>query len=127
MTSVEPFVAIVDDEAAVRRAISRLLRSAGMAVVAYASGPEFLAVVHASRPICIVLDLHMPRMDGFDVHDHLRATAIDTPVILITGHDTAETRARADAIGVAAYFRKPVDDQALIEAINRCARRDAPA
>ena len=63
----------------------------------------------------------MPRMDGFDVLESLRAQSNRTPVILITGYDTPETRQRAMEAGMAAYFRKPVDDEALLSAIARFA------
>lgn len=120
MNPPEPLVAVVDDEAAVRKAMSRLLRSAGLDVETYASGAAFIDAVHERRPLCVVLDLHMPGMDGFDVHQYLHENAIAMPVILITGHDTPETRDRAIDAGMTAHFRKPVDDQALLEVVAHC-------
>ncbi|MEQ8232303.1 MAG: response regulator [Gammaproteobacteria bacterium] len=120
-------MAVVDDEASVRKAMSRLIRSAGMAVETYASGTEFLASLGDHQPGCVVLDLHMPRLDGFDVYEQLAGSGLGIPVILITGHDTPETRARSTAVGMTAYFRKPVDDQALLDAIVCCTRPGASA
>lgn len=121
MSPAGPVVAVVDDESAVRKSMARLIRSAGLSVSTYASGAEFLASLAEHRPVCAIVDLHMPRMDGFDVIESLREQAVATPVILITGYDTPETRVRATKVGTAAYFRKPVDDEALLAVIARFA------
>lgn len=105
-------VAILDDEESVLRALQRLLRSAGMEVVTYESGIEFLSVVTQAAPDCVVLDLHMPGFSGFDVMELLPP---EYPVIAITGHDSPETQARAHR--ATAYLRKPIDDQSLLAAI----------
>ena len=126
MKPVAPLVAFVDDDASVRKAMSRLIRSAGMRVETYASGMEFLVKVRERRPSCVVLDLHMPYMDGFDVYYQLVENDIALPVIMVTGHDTSETCDRATDVGVAAYLRKPVDDEALLEAIARCVGVETP-
>lgn len=110
-------VAVVDDEETVRRASSRLLRAAGFNVDAFPSGVEFLASLSLRRPDCLMLDLHMPAMDGFAVVDGLASAGHRLPVIIVTGHDTAEDRARADALGVYAFLRKPIDGDRLIETI----------
>ena len=71
----------------------------------------------ASEQDCLVLDLHMPDMTGFDVQDALVANAIDIPVVVLTGHDTPASRVRALANGARAYLCKPVDEDVLIRAI----------
>jgi FixJ family two-component response regulator len=112
-----PVVAIVDDEDAVRRALERLLRSAGLVPRAYASGREFLQSLDEGSPDCVVLDLHMPNITGFDVQDRMSRSGRRVPIIVITGHDTAESRERVRALGAAAYLRKPVGATLLLEAI----------
>jgi FixJ family two-component response regulator len=110
-------IAVVDDEECVRKALERLLRSAGMAVETFPSGAEFMAAMPTHRPDCVVLDLHMPKLCGFDVQAQLAQMDRPPPVVVITGHDTPESRARALAGGVAAYLLKPVDDSTLLDAI----------
>jgi len=112
-------IAVVDDEEAVRIALRRLLRSASLNVETFSSGAEFLESVKDHQPDCIVLDLHMPRVNGFAVQARLAEAGVRLPVVVITGHDADETRERALAGGAVAYLRKPVDDQALLDAINK--------
>lgn len=119
MDPVRLQIAIVDDEDSVRKAIARLLRSADMGVETYASGSDLLAVIEAHPVDCIVLDLHMPRVSGFDVLEQLAALGTPVPVIVITGHDSPEAQARVLAGGAAAYLLKPVDELVLLSAINR--------
>jgi FixJ family two-component response regulator len=110
-----PLVAIVDDEDPIRKALMRLLRSAGLDAVTFSSGTEFLDSLSHRRPDCVVLDLHMPVVSGFMVQAELAESGL--PVVIITGHDSDETRDRALAGRPAAYLRKPVQDQALLDAI----------
>ena len=115
MSKTRPLVAIVDDEEPIRKALTRLLRSGGLDVESLPSGSEFLESLPAHRPDCVVLDLHMPVVNGFDVQ--ARLVEFGVPVVIITGHDSDETRARALAGRPAAYLRKPVNDQVLLDAI----------
>ncbi len=112
-----PLVAVVDDDESVRLALRRLLRSAKLDVETFASGAEFLESLKAHQPDCLVLDLHMPRISGFAVQAWLAEAGLPLPVVVITGHDSQEIRARALAGGVAAYLPKPVDDKLLLSAI----------
>jgi FixJ family two-component response regulator len=118
-------VAIVDDEECVRRALARLIRSAGMDAEVFSSGEEFLAKFSLVNPDCVVLDLHMPGLSGFEVQARLWTSRLRLPVIALTGHDTPEAEERVTSAGAAAYLRKPVDKQTLLEAIfgsvGRCA------
>lgn len=111
-------VAVVDDDEAVRSALSRLIRSMGFESEVFASGEDFLAALPTRRPDCVVLDLHMPKVSGFDVQERMSRGGFDVPVIVITGHDSPEAQARALSGGASFYLRKPVDDQVLMEAIN---------
>ena len=112
-------VAVVDDDESVRRALARLIRSAGLDADIFPSGDEFLETLTDHRPDCVVLDLHMPKVDGFAVQSWLAKAGIQIPVIVLTGHDTPEAQARAMKGGAVAYFRKPVDGEALLSAIAR--------
>ena len=117
MNKNHPLVAVVDDEEPVRIALRRLLRSADFEVETFPSGAEFLDSLKSHPPDCLVLDLHMPRINGFTVLTRLAEAGMRLPVVVITGHDSSETRTRALAGGVSAYLRKPVDDEALLKAI----------
>jgi FixJ family two-component response regulator len=110
-------LAVVDDDADVRVALTRLVSSAGFAVETFPSGAEFLDSIRDHQPDCVVLDLHMPEMSGFDVQNALAKAHAAIPVVVITGHDTPESRARAVQLGAKAYLCKPVDDNALLAAI----------
>jgi FixJ family two-component response regulator len=110
-------IAIVDDEEPVRKALSRLLRSFGLEVESFSSGSEFIESLATHKPDCIVLDLHMPTGNGFEVQDWLAESTLRLPVVIITGHDSAETRARAMKQKPVAFLLKPVDDQELRDVI----------
>jgi len=117
VSKTRPLIAVVDDEEPVRIALRRLLRSTDLDVETFPSGAEFLDSLKAHQPDCVVLDLHMPRVNGFAVLARLAEAGIRLPVVVITGHDSNESRERALAGGVSAYLRKPVDDETLLEAI----------
>lgn len=117
MSKERPFVAIVDDEESVRKALQRLMRAAGFGVETFSSGIEFLKSVQMHRPDCVVLDLHMPQVNGFEVQARLAQSSAHVPIIVITGHDTPESRERALEAGASAYLRKPINDQTLLDAI----------
>jgi FixJ family two-component response regulator len=116
-------IAVVDDEESVCRGLQRLLRSAGFAVETYSSGATFLQDLPSRRPDCLVLDLQMPRMTGFEVQARLLELGERVPVVVITGHDTAQARERAMEGGAAAYLRKPADDEALLGAVSTAIAR----
>ena len=123
MTRTKPLIAIVDDEEPIRKALRRLLRSAGMDVKSFPSGVEFLESLKTQCPDCVVLDLHMPVMNGFEVQAQMADLRVSVPVVIITGHDSDETRALALAGFPVAYLRKPVNDQLLLDAIALALRR----
>jgi FixJ family two-component response regulator len=110
-------LAVVDDDEDVRVALARLVSSAGFAVEAYASGAMFVQSLADHEPECVVLDLHMPGMSGFDVQGAMSLAHACVPVVVITGHHTPESCERALRLGAKAYLRKPVDDEALLSAI----------
>jgi FixJ family two-component response regulator len=112
-----PLIAVVDDEKSVCLALKRLLVSSGFEVESFSNGVDFIASLNARHPDCLVLDLHMPGMTGFDVQAHLTRAGDRLPIVTITGHDTPETHQRALDVGAVAYLRKPIDAQVLLEAI----------
>ena len=117
MDADSPWVAIVDDEEPIRRALVRLLRSVDIPARAFATGTTFLDSLATSKPYCVVLDLHMPTMDGFEVHARLTQVAPDISVIIVTGHHSRDVEARVMRSKPAAYLFKPMNDQLLLDAI----------
>ena len=118
VTKAHPLIAVIDDEEPVRKALTRLMRSAGLTVETFESGAEFLKSLETGVPDCVVLDLHMPHMDGFNVQTHLATKCAGLPVIIVTGHDLPKARERAMAGGASAFLRKPVQDRTLLDAIS---------
>lgn len=118
MKPVRANIAVLDDEEPVRKALERLLRSAGMRVEVFKTGGDFLHSLATSSPDCLVLDLHMAGVNGFEVLTRLKAIGASLPVVVITGHDTPEARSRAEAEGAKAYLLKPVDERSLLDAIS---------
>lgn len=118
MSKNSPLIAVVDDEESVRAALRRLLHSAGLEVETFASGVEFLQSLETHRPDCVVLDVHMPRVNGFTVQARLAQEKVRLPLVVITGHHSNETRERVLTAGASAYLRKPMDDQVLLDAIS---------
>lgn len=110
-------VYVVDDDDAVRQGFTRLLHSAGLDVRAYASPERFLAEVENLANACILLDITMPRMSGPQVQAVLNARHITVPVITVSARDDEHTRDGAQQLGARMFLRKPVDDQALLDAI----------
>jgi len=107
----------VDDEEPIQKALTRLLHSAGLDVETFFSGITFIGSLKNRVPDCVLLDLHMPVMDGFEVLGWLEQQGLRLPIIVITGHDSPEVRERVMAARPAAYLSKPVDDQILLDAI----------
>lgn len=110
-------VYIVDDDPSVRVAYARLVSSATMEPKMFSCVEEFLDAPLANENACVVSDVVMPGTSGLDLPDKLAQTGRRLPVIFITAHDTRETRDEAQRIGAVALFRKPVDGQALLDAI----------
>jgi FixJ family two-component response regulator len=115
------FVFIVDDDLSVRRALRRLIKSAGFAVETFASGRDFLDSHPRSGSGCVVLDIHLGGMSGFEVQERLAIRGVEIPIIFITAHDDVVTRDRARSAGAVAYLRKPFDDRVLLDAIRKAA------
>lgn len=121
------FVHIVDDDESVRKGLSRLMRSAGIESHAYASPESFFAETHDEGHACIIMDITMPRMNGLEFGAKLKERGIALPVIAVSARDDDETRHLARDLGVRFFLRKPVDDQALLDAISWVVDGDAGA
>jgi FixJ family two-component response regulator len=116
-----PMISIVDDDRSVRRALRRLIGSAGYIVETFASGAEFLRSMPSTRTACLVLDIYLEGMTGFELQEQLAANRVAIPIIFMTAHDDAATRERIRRSGAAGYLGKPFDGQALLDAIDRVA------
>lgn len=110
-------LAVVDDEAHMRKALVRLLSSHGCRVESYAGGFELLAALQVIPHDCIVLDLHMPDLNGFDLLAVMQSRGLRVPVVAITGNDEAGLEQRVRALGASSILLKPVDQSALLSAI----------
>ncbi len=115
-------VALVDDDLSVRRALPRLLRSAGYEARAFSSAQELIDSGFVDLATCFVLDIHLERESGFDLLDRLRAQGTTAPAIFITAFDSADHRERARRAGATAFLRKPFDGGVLLDAIAGTAR-----
>ena len=109
---------IIDDDQSMQRAFLLVLRAAGFDTKAFSSAQEFLTYSRISDGDCLILDIRMPGMNGFELMEKLISKGSSMPIICITAFDDVKSRERARELGASAYFTKPVDDQALIDAIN---------
>jgi FixJ family two-component response regulator len=123
----EPTVYVVDDNIGVRKSLSALVESAGLAVAAYASGEEFLAAYDPKRPGCLVLDVRLRRSSGLDLQDELRRRKAMIPIIVLTGHGNVSTSVRALKAGAFDFLQKPVPPKVLLERIRAALERDRQA
>ena len=114
---------LVDDEPAVRKALSRLLRSAGYAVTAFGSAKEFMQQHLADAPGCLVLDVTMPEITGIELQEWLARTRSPLPIIFITGNGDIPTSVRAMKAGAVDFLTKPVKEADLLRAIEIALRR----
>jgi FixJ family two-component response regulator len=120
-------VAVVDDEEPVRRALRRLLLSAGLDVETFADGYEFLEFLKTHLPDCAVLDLRLPGLTGLDVQEQLTRSGVPVPTVIVSGHDEPGIAERALAAGASAYLEKPLDDTRLLAAVSAAANAGSHA
>ncbi len=120
--AISALVHLVDDDDAVRDALARLLASVDLRVQGWADAQQFLRGFDRDAIGAVVLDVRMPGMGGLALLDALRSAGADQPVILLTGHGTVEMCRRAFKSGAAEFLEKPVDDEALLEAVQTAVR-----
>jgi two-component system, LuxR family, response regulator FixJ len=113
-------VGILDDEPRFRQALGRLLRTYGFKVRTFERGHDLFTALNEESLDCLLLDLHMPVMTGFDVLRQLRTRSAPPPVIVITGHDEPGNLERVAALSAVDYLLKPVDETVLLKSIERC-------
>ena len=124
MLAVAPTVFVVDDDPSVRKSLTRLIKSAGHAVEAFASAREFLARERYAGPCCLVLDVRMPGLTGLDLQETLAGAGRRMPIVFVTGHGNISMSVKAMRGGAVDFLTKPVDDKNLLAAIERCVARD---
>ncbi|MBC7522780.1 MAG: response regulator transcription factor [Sandarakinorhabdus sp.] len=115
----DPQIYLVDDEAAVRRSVAFMLKTAGMQVESFESGEAFLKVAGTLTPGCALLDVRLGGLDGLMVQQALRDRGIMLPVIIITGHGDIGLAVRAMKAGAVDFIEKPFEKAVLIGAINQ--------
>ena len=118
MADASSWIAIVDDDPAVLKALSRLLRSRAFLVHTYESGQEFLASLAKGLPACVIVDLQMPAMSGLELKQRLVGDGLDIPTIMITAHRDASLDEQEKA-GLVAFLHKPLQDLNLFAAIDK--------
>ena len=118
MAEASRWIAIVDDDPSVLKAVTRLLRAREFRVKTYASAQEFLAALPEGLPECLILDLQMPGVSGLELLQHLTCKGIQIPTIIITAHDDIGVRQRCESAGAIAFLSKPLQDTALFAAID---------
>src|SRR5271165_229367 len=120
-------VYVVDDDVSVREAVGSLIRSAGFSVRTFASAQESLGSLREEVPSCLVLDLQLPDINGFELQQELAANGVQIPIIFLTGHGDIPTSVRAIKAGALEFLTKPFDDQYLLEAIRTAIAGDNQA
>ena len=122
--TIEPTVAIVDDDDAGRESLRWLIESIGLKVEAYASSVEFLATYDGSRPGCLVLDIRLPKVSGLDLLKTLRDKGILTPAIMITAYGDVPMAVKAMKSGAIDFLQKPFNDQELLDRVQQSIQDD---
>lgn len=114
-------VYLIDDDASVRKALKRYLMALGMQVDVFVSAEDFLERLPRKTSGCLILDVRMPGLSGLELQDRLQSSGYNFSVIFITAYSSPKDKERALKAGAIAYLTKPVDDQALLEALGRVA------
>jgi len=122
-TSLSPLIHLIDDDEAVRSSLALLISTVGLRVQTWGDPTVFMATFDRESIGAIVLDVRMPRISGLSVLEQLTAQNVDQPIIMLTGHGTVEMCRRAFKAGAAEFLEKPVDDEALIEALHHAVRQ----
>src|ERR1700733_12909340 len=120
-----PVIHVVDDDASFREATSRLLKVSGFEVTEYESATVFLGAVAHARPGCILLDVHMPALNGLQLQQELVKLSRGWPIIFMTGQGDIPTSVRAIKAGAEDFLSKPIPKQILLQAIERALLRFA--
>ena len=118
-------VHVVDDDEAVRRALSSLLRSVGYGIRSHATASEFLNAALPDAAGCIVLDVRMPGVSGLELQEHLNRSDVSLPLVLMSGHGDIPMSVRAMKAGAVDFLTKPFRDQDMLDAVTAAIERDS--
>jgi FixJ family two-component response regulator len=118
MTQLEATVFVVDDDVSVRESLEGLIAFAGWPVMTFASAQAFLDRARKPGPGCLILDVSLPDLSGLELQERLATDEIELPIIFITGHGSVPMSVRAMKAGAVEFLTKPIDDEALLRAID---------
>ncbi|MBI1846218.1 MAG: response regulator transcription factor [Candidatus Rokubacteria bacterium] len=124
MTASAPVVFVVDDDASVRKSLTRLISSAGYAVKTFASARDYLAHAPPKGPCCLILDVRMPGLTGLELQEALAGAAHRRSIVFITGHGDVSMSVKAMKGGAVDFLTKPFDSKDLLAAIQRAVAKD---
>jgi FixJ family two-component response regulator len=119
VTEDKPLIYVVDDDPSMRKALERLLRSAGHDAQTFSSALEFLDFNHPDAPGCLILDIKMPKLSGLELQERLAAKGISFPIVFITGHGTVPASVKAFKAGAMDFLQKPFKDAELLDVVSR--------
>jgi len=123
-TEIEPIVYVIDDDPGIRQALGRLFRSVGLRVELFTSANELLQKDLPAVPSCLVLDIRLPGLSGFDLHAELTKANIHIPIIFVTGHGDIPMSVQAMKAGAIDFLTKPFRDQDMLDAVTAAIARD---
>jgi FixJ family two-component response regulator len=127
VSAAKATVYIVDDDPSVRQALARVVRSAGLTAETFGTVLELISQAVFTEPACVVSDIGMAETSGLELPRQFATRGRALPVIFVTAYDTEENRAAAKRAGAAAFFHKPVDGQALLDAVAWAVAQNASA
>ncbi len=122
-----PLVVVVDDDLGVREALSSLFRSVGLEVALFGSASDLLAAKVPDRPRCLVLDIRLPGVSGLDFQAQLANSALDMPIIFVTGYGDIPMSVRAMKAGAVDFLTKPFREQDMLDAVSSAIEKDREA
>jgi FixJ family two-component response regulator len=123
-TGIEPVVYVIDDDPGIRQALARLFRSVGLRAELFTSANELMQSDLPAVPSCLVLDVRLPGLSGFDLHAELTKASIHIPIIFVTGHGDIPMSVRAMKAGAIDFLTKPFRDQDMLDAVTAAIARD---
>jgi FixJ family two-component response regulator len=124
MSQSVPWIYVVDDDLSVRESVESLIRSIGLSVKTFSSAREFLASLGKELPLCLVLDIQLPEMNGFELQQELARKDIQIPTIFLTGHGDIPMSVRAIKAGAVEFLTKPFEDECLLKAMREAIALD---
>jgi FixJ family two-component response regulator len=127
MPDTPGIVFVVDDDASVREALERLIRSAGLKVEAFASAEAFMDRARADSPSCLVLDVQLPDLSGLELQRRMVEANRDIPIVFLTGHGDIPSTVRAMKAGAVEFLTKPLVEGDILQSIHQALARDRAA